>query len=469
MKGRPTTDQFLKQLQIMVDQLRDEIRGGVHAAGAKLPSEKQLAARFGLGNNSIRKGLDMLVAEGLIEKIPRVGNRIKPEGASRTPVTLTLVCMPISKLNLELSGLLAEFGKMYPWITVKIKHPNVIPEIDDQGNMEPFDLIMMSDYQFRLLAEDGHASKLEALSEHPDLYPQLSSLFSYDGTLYLQPLIFSPIVLCYNKAHFRECGLAEPDGSWTWDDLMRSAEKLYDGRGRYGFCYQVHHMNRWPIFLLQSCERFEWEGTRLKELRGTRLLESMNVCKSIIQNRKVFPMFLSEGNNTSLQMFLEGKLSMVLNSYMGLNMWKDAKIDYDISPIPFIDEPRTMLIGMGVGINTGSEQKEEAKLLIDFLTSPLAQQFISQHTLSLPATRHLPPKSGKTMLRRPERYPLFREILFSCRAISELQLPMSSFSRLFYQLKAYWADMIDEDELCERIVQSISQHDKTPYTVEIAP
>ncbi|TNJ53408.1 GntR family transcriptional regulator [Paenibacillus hemerocallicola] len=37
-------------------------------------SEKILVVRFGLSNNSIRAGLEQLVKEGWIEKIPRVGN-----------------------------------------------------------------------------------------------------------------------------------------------------------------------------------------------------------------------------------------------------------------------------------------------------------------------------------------------------------------------------------------------------------
>lgn len=79
-------------------------------------------------------------------------------------------------------------------------------------------------------------------------------------------------------------------------------------------------------------------------MRGTRLLESMKVYKRIIHNRKAFPLFLSESNGDIMQMFEEGKLSMILNTYMGLNLWKQANLEYDVAPVPFIYEPRTLVI-----------------------------------------------------------------------------------------------------------------------------
>src|SRR5690606_32695659 len=112
-------------------------------------------------------------------------------------------------------------------------------------------------------------------------------------------------------------------------DLMRAAEKLSDGKGRYGFCFHVPTKNRWPVFLLQSGESFEWEGGALKELRGSMLLESMSVCKRILHNRTAFPLYLSENNDDIDRMFLEGKVSMTLSSYMGMNGWQSANIEYD--------------------------------------------------------------------------------------------------------------------------------------------
>src|SRR5690606_5397590 len=89
MKGRPTSEQFRKQLETMVNTLRSEIVRGKYKAGESLPSEKALAARFQLGNISVRKGLEQLVEESLIVKIPRVGNKVSIQRSEKAPVSLT--------------------------------------------------------------------------------------------------------------------------------------------------------------------------------------------------------------------------------------------------------------------------------------------------------------------------------------------------------------------------------------------
>jgi multiple sugar transport system substrate-binding protein len=453
MRNRPTNEQFRKQLKDLVDTLRREISEGVYAQAGKLPPEKLLAARFGLSNNSVRKGLEQLVEEGLIEKVPRVGNRVRQAQAGREPVELTIGCYPAALRSLELTVLLEDIQRQFPWISIRVKTDIGVPEI-----AENVDVVLIDHFQFWQMVESGRVSFLESFSSEgaDGVYPQLKELFMHEGRNWLRPIIFSPIVLCYNKAHFRECGLEEPDGSWTWSELIRAAERLSDGKGRYGFSVRIQDINRWPIFLLQSGERFEWEPDgRLKELRGTRLLESIKACKNIIHNRKASPLFFYESNGDALELFMEGRLSMVLNSYMGLNVWKHADLDYDVTPMPFLYEPRTLLICLGAGVCAGSRHKEEARRIVDYLGSPRARDLIAKHTLTLPALRPLP-ASVRGGVRRPERYNLYREMMFSYRTHRDLNIPSAAFPKLLQQLRMYWADLIDEDELCERIGAALS-------------
>ncbi|TNJ60298.1 extracellular solute-binding protein [Paenibacillus hemerocallicola] len=447
---RPTKEQFNRQLEQMAGTLRNEMIEGRYALGEYLPTERTLMERFRMSNNAVRTALETLVREGWIEKVPRIGNRV---AAGRPPVKLVLARNVVAQRNLELSGLLDNFHRQFPWISVETHG------IDGQGNTGDADLVLADNYQFQRMVEDGAIKKLEPLTGREDMYPGLARQFAVEGSLYMRPVVFSPIVLCYNKAHFRECGLMEPDGSWTWDNLLGCAEKLSDGKGRYGFSFHAQDTNRWPLFLLQSGERFEWNAGQLNDLRGTRLLESMKVYKRIIHNRKAFPLFLSESNGDILQMFEEGKLSMILNTYMGLNLWKHANLEYDVAPVPFIYEPRTLVIVLGIGISAKSAHKEEARLLADYFVSAGAQNYIYEHTLSIPSTQlptYSPAASTSVGINRPERYALFREMMFSYRTHSDLGIPVMSLPKIFQQLKAYLADMIDENELCDRIRGALS-------------
>jgi len=207
MRNRPTNEQFRKQLKDLVDTLRREISEGVYAQAGKLPPEKLLAARFGLSNNSVRKGLEQLVEEGLIEKVPRVGNRVRQAQAGREPVELTIGCYPAALRSLELTVLLEDIQRQFPWISIRVKTDIGVPEI-----AENVDVVLIDHFQFWQMVEIGRVSCFEALSSEgaAGVYPQLKELFVHEGRNWLRPIIFSPIVLCYNKAHFRECGLEEP-------------------------------------------------------------------------------------------------------------------------------------------------------------------------------------------------------------------------------------------------------------------
>lgn len=464
MRTRPTKEQFLKQLNEITAVIRHEIMNGKYAAGTFLPSEKRLAERFDMSNNSIRKALEILVDEGWIIKVPRVGNRVAD---GRTPVQLTLACNQMAVRNLALEKLLQVFNQRYPWIQVRLNsRDGGVPGFDEQEGIRNCDLVLMDDYQFQRLAELERFDQLEALSPRQGTYSFLNELFTVHGQLYMYPLIFSPVVLCYNRAHFREAGLLEPDGSWTWDHLMDCAEKLTDSsKGRYGFCFHVQTANRWPIFLLQSGERFQWQSGRLQDIQGTKLLEGMKLCKRIIQNRQAFPLYLSENHDDVDRMFLAGKISMTLNSYMGLNAWTDSELDYDISPVPANDERRTLLISLGLGVNKQTPHKHEVKLLTDFLTSAWTQQFISDHTLSIPALGWIAPQTNSNCIRKPPRYPLYREIMFTYRTNRDLNLTTSAAFKLTNEMKAYWADMLDEEEVEDRIIQILSYDDKVLHKV----
>lgn len=455
MRIRPTKQQFEKQLKAVASVLRQEIMEGKHEAGSFLPSEKQLAQRFDMSNNSVRKALQMLAEEGWIIKVPRVGNRVA-EG--RSPVHLTIASNKMAVRNIALEKLLQIFNERYPWIHVHINsNDGGLPGFGAGESLVDVDLVLMDDYQFQRLVELQLFNQLEALSSMKDYYPFLHDLFTVDGQMYMHPLIFSPVVLCYNRAHFREAGLLEPDGSWTWDYLMQCAERLSDSsKGRYGFCFHVQTANRWPIFLLQSGERFQWSDGMLNDIRGTKLMEAMKLCKRIIHNRKAFPLYLSENQGDIDRMFLAGKISMTLNSYMGLNAYSDSDLDYDISPIPSNCERKTLMISLGLGINKNSSHKHEVKLLAQFLTSEWTQQFISDHTLSIPALGTIAPQSYSSRVNKPKRFPLYREIMFTYETTRALNLTTASTHKLTNEMKAYWADMLDEEELGQRVVQILS-------------
>lgn len=455
MKAKPTNEQFQRELERMADELREEIASGVYPPNGYLPPEAALAKRFRLSNKSVRKGMEKLVDEGLIEKIPRVGNRVV---AQRPRVGLTLACTHSIERDFCLARLLDEFHKLHPWIRVRTVPYSGLPQPAGDGRGEaPPDVFAIDSTQFQELRESGgHEAVLDPLDPLEGAFPLLNEAFRANGRHYVRPAIFSPLVLCYNRSHFRECGLPEPHGGWTWDDLAEHAAKLSAGGGRLGFCFHILSENRWPLFLLQSGERFEWDGGRLRDLRGTELLEGIRLGKRIICNRDIFPFYLSENNQEIHTLFREGKVSMVLTTYMALNDFRGAELDYDLSPVPYRHEPRTLAMAIGFGLNRHSANKEAARALIEFFGTPQTQSLIRSCTLSLPALQQTEPSARPDVVAVPNRYALYREIVSSYRLHSELNFPWRLSRVLARQLKSYWAGLLDEEELCARLVDRLS-------------
>ncbi|GAA3409837.1 extracellular solute-binding protein [Paenibacillus hodogayensis] len=446
MKAKPTQREFRLELERMVQTLRDEIVSGAYSPGQYLPSEPAQARRFGLSNKSVRKGLELLVEEGLIEKIPKVGSRVM---APKSRISLKLGHYQKDIGNMDLPALLADFQRRHSWIDVKAE-PFASNGGMDAENIRRCDLIMMNNEHFGYLAEAGHHRLLLPLEEKSGVHSILNGCFQRDGQLYARPLIYSPVVLCYNKRHFREQGLPEPDGGWTWDNLVRSATRLTEGN-RFGFCFYLANVNRWPLFLLQSGERFQKSGGQYADVQEGPLLGGIRLCKQLIRNSEMFPLFISESDADIVSMFLEGKLSMVLNTYMGMNEWRQSGMEFDISPVPYMSRPMTLTIAEGVGINRATSHPEAALLLADYLAGEQAQSHIRNYTLSLPVLQSVSDGPRPKGVASPERYMLYREMMFSLCTHDELGLPWSKTRRFSYLLKAYWANLIDDKELCDRI------------------
>lgn len=446
------------RLDDMVRQLRDDITiHGKYAPGEFLPSELALVEAFGLSNKTVRKGLELLCGEGLIEKIPRVGSRVTAAATGAIRTVLRLGTLGSLERDIRLSALLERFSDENPDIELEL-----IPfHADDYAAMMSahlsaglVDALMINDELFWQLCErDGDALPLEAQQPAEGTYSFLNGLFSHKGALYAQPLVFSPIVLAYNREHFRDSGVPEPDGSWTWEETLHWARQLAIPGERYGLCFYPLSNNRWPVFLLQSGERFPQAAEPPLHWEGSQLLSNLRLYKRIIRDRTIFPDHLAESSVDVVTLFQHGKVSMMLSTYNLLNGFALGGPEYDLSPAPYAGEPRTLLTTIGIGISRFSRHREAAHRLSAFLASGAAQQMIREQTLTIPAIKRAAdkPAPGGDGLRRPARYYLYRNIVPSFRRYADLGLTPTAFYRLRELLKLYGSELIDERQMSEQL------------------
>jgi len=443
---------FRFRLEEMIVKLRADILSGHYSVGDFLPSELDLGETFQLSNNSVRKGLDVLVEEGLIEKIPRVGNRIKAPKEGEQLV-IRLGCHPNLDSQAELSSLLSEFHRKHPHIKVQTVQIN-----NSHGYVRNFlendliDVFTVNHILFQELVEGQALDVLEAQEPFDDLYPFLQKGFSQDGVMYAQPFVFSPVILCYNRDHFTEKEVPEPDSSWTWDDLIENCSKLAVQNERFGFYFHLLNANRWILFLLQSGETFEKDPASGRyRIAGTKLLDGIEKAREILYTPGVYPLLLSASNADAERLFRDEQVSVIITTYFAMNDLKEASFEFDVAPLPHLHAFNTLLVTIGLAINKHSKVKTAARQLVDFLVSDEAQQVIRNKTYSIPAHKQMSKWMGKTELALPSRYQMYKEIIPSFSLFSDTKLTLKQLSEVLSECKLYWSGLKSKEKLAESL------------------
>lgn len=449
------------QLEAMINTLRKEILSGEWAVGSFLPSELELGKRFTLSKNTVRKGLDVLVSEQLLEKIPRVGNRIKlPHSDSRT--TIRFGYYPSLFLEADLETLIDRFQALHPHIRIeliRIPYPSDEPTVIEYIDKEMVDVATINYINYSQLSQtQSTLDKLEPFSgqDHEGIYPFLIDPFVSETQLKVMPFIFSPVILCYNLDHFHEAGLSEPNSSWSWTHLGEAANRLASHNGSIGFYFHLMSYNRWPLFLLQAgyTKSDNEDGV---ELRDAALLKGLQLGNEMVSNRETMS-FISESDKDVEFLFRQGKVSMILTSYFSLNTLRDAKMNYNISPVPSITEQKTLLLVVGLAVHRSSPNKDAAMSFVRFLTSHESQLHIRTATTSIPTRISSAEQSGGHDINQPGRYQMYREIIPSFRLFTDMKLTAEDLIRMRRELKLYWSQLEDLDAVMNRLEMKGVQH-----------
>lgn len=462
MKEKPSRKLFQSRLDSMVEAVRNGIMNGTLREGEYLPSEKAYAKQYRLSNRSVRQGLEGLVEAGLIEKIPRVGNKVAARFAGSDIVVLKFACHRSLLQEAAMTMLVAEFQKQHPGIRVEfvvtnsgINRHRVIKPMIDAGQVDVF---TMNYNGFDDIKHHHGFGDLETLQPNPQIYSALTEAMTNEGRLKAQPFIFTPLILCYNKDHFREKGVLEPDSGWRWNVLFEQASKLAVENERLGFYFHFPSSNRWPIFLLQSGIRFDRNGQGRFSISGHQLMDSLKACRELIHMQNRFPLFLSETDADAEELFFSGKVSMIMTTYLSLNHHvRPEGFEYDVAPLPYLNDPKTLLMTVGLAINAHSQAKEAAKLFVDFLVSYQAQLIVRQKTLSIPSLKPAAEWTGKESMYRPSRFHMYRDIIPSFRPFGTMNMSIKELDMFYREAKLYWSGLETEEAASQRLERFLQQ------------
>lgn len=450
MKNRPTRSTFLYRLNYFTDQIRKDIHSGVLAPGTYLPAETELADQYQLSKASIRKGLAELVEEGLIEKIPRVGNRVIGVEMVEKQI-LRFACHQSLIREAAIEPLIQCFEKENPDIQIQfipIAYQQYIESIDHYIDNHLIDILSINYDQYIEFVESDRLHLFEPQEFDSYMYPFVQNGFVHGNTLYAKPFIFSPVILCYNRKHFLEKQLPEPDSFWSWQTLKETAHHLSNQEERYGFYFHLLSQNRWPVFLLQNGYHYD-ETNQLHQ--AELFLESMTLCKDLITGQRVDTLLIADHDLYAEQLFMKEKASIIMTTYFNLNYVLDSGIPFEIAPLPYMKEPRTLLLTLGLSVLKTSTKKEAAQRFVDYLTKYESQLYIRQHSMSIPAHQLAAEWAGTGEIYQPNRFFMYREIIPSFRYYNELGMTPQQLMSLRSELSYFWSGLSDGADLLQAL------------------
>ncbi|WP_121614118.1 extracellular solute-binding protein [Mesobacillus foraminis] len=464
MSGKKSRDIFKEQLNNMVSSIRNQILTGEIAIGEYLPSELIIAEQFNLSKNSVRKGLEELVSEGLIIKKSRIGNQV----VSNKPfdqVILRVGYYPSLIKDANFPDLIRRFEQEYPNIkvqTIALPYDNYKQTVYDFFHNDMIDVVTIN-YKDFLDFEHLDDSFFEKMDGDSGIYPFLQDPFT-DGKettkVYVRPFVFSPIILCYNTDHFDSNNLSYPDSGWKWKEALDVAKILMSNNENNYACGLYFHplsLNRWPIFMLQNRVSFSRDAMGHVNFPKEEMVESAGFIRKVFDEQGLSHSFLSDNDRDAEKLFIDQQASMIMTSYFSLNEIKDHSLQYDIAPLPYIQDPGSLLLMIGLAINKHTNKKEASKKFVDFIAGEEIQEEIRKTTLSIPALKKIAERTGGELVYKPSRFHLFRETIPTFKLFTDLGLNAKELGEIRNELRIYLSDLMDDKIFQQRLKSTLSK------------
>lgn len=445
---------FRERYHILLQHLHKKIKSGEWPPDTYIPAENDLAQQFQLSRPSVRKALSELAEAGLIRTLHGKGSLVNdPE---QRPATLHLSWYTPSYEYEAVSRLIDRFNRTQTRIRVEmIPTPNGALKASARdgfriGHTQP-DLIGISNtsfFQFTGEEPDNWFRPLQ-LESARELYAPCLRAFTVNEKLLAAPLTFTPIMLVYNKSMFDHAGLAYPDASWTWDELLAAASSLTRHEGdhveQYGFSLSSSY-NRWPLFVLQNGGVFRRGDKLLPDEPATK--EALQFAVDLMYKHKVSPIFSTDNFRLGEMLFLREKVAMILTSYLFLEEFRDIEFDWDLVRFPGRVADTGYSLATGIGISSHCEQVEEATEVIEYLLSEEAQRFLKQHGCSVPSRRTVAEdRSAPHHPKAGPGYYMFESIKDNAQTVIDFGLTSLQFNALNRELGLVWANVASLDDV----------------------
>ncbi|TCO40594.1 multiple sugar transport system substrate-binding protein [Kribbella antiqua] len=272
----------------------------------------------------------------------------------------------------DLTAIVNAFQTANPNITVQVEtvpYANYFTKLQTAvAGGTAADAFELNYENFVTYASNGSLAELKSVDS--SVYKKsLYDAFTSDGKQYGVPESFSNVVLFYNKALFKQAGVAEPTASWTWKDEQAAAAKLTNKGSKVWGDYQPVSYNEFYKVLAQNGGSF-LNAERTEATFNSP--EGVEAAKFLVE--KVGKTMPTEADGAGTpdfdsKLFKSGKLAMWHTGIWMFSPMADAPFDWDVVVEPGNTRKASAMFVNGLVVNAASKNAEAAQKWISFLAS----------------------------------------------------------------------------------------------------
>jgi len=297
----------------------------------------------------------------------------------------------------EVKGYIEAFNRIHPDIEVEIIRPaDYWPKLMSMIAAQiPPDVFYMGFPEFVKFHAMGALLDLQPYIDNDstfnedDFFPGLLDAFKdvQTGHVYGVPKDWSTYVVYYNKEMFRKAGLPTPNelfgyGKWTWDDLLKVAEKLTKD-GVYGIAVDA---GRWKIMPPQWGA--EWvKGFDKVVVDSPEFAEAIQFYANLWLKHHVAPDMAEQAEMSPADRFANQKAAMYICGRWMTMKFKELPFEWDIAPLPYHKKMYTWVDLVAYCVARDSKHPDAAWKLVRFLTGVEGQKLVAEAGHAVSARR----------------------------------------------------------------------------------
>lgn len=327
-----------------------------------------------------------------------------------------------------IKNLIQDFESRHPQIQVNLLH---IPENYFQklhiliaGGLTP-DVMFVNSLSFPVYAENSIFYSMDQWLDQSDtplsrsmFFDQALKALSWKGKVYAIPRDVSNLVVYYNADLFRQAGLSPPSPRWTLEEMVALARQLttdLDGNGtldQFGISFYAKPPLFWlPFLWSQGGDLFSPDFQEFS-LASPDAVKALQFYADLRHRWHVAPTLKDVGSTTMSQLFLQGKLAMMVGGRWSVPVLRQqARFEWDVVPFPHGKSGSVVGIdASGYAVSATTGHLKESLALVAFLSSREAQEAFNQSGLIVPARKDVA-ESRSFLSAPPEHGRYFVEVI----------------------------------------------------------